>query len=82
MPLAGFEPANPKSERLQTHALERAATEIGDGPNSKRQNMYKYTISNSSNRENSLFHLGVAEAFVLVSRVTTQKREAFTSVCV
>ena len=29
MPLAGFEPAIPASERLQTHALERLATGIG-----------------------------------------------------
>jgi hypothetical protein len=26
---AGFEPAPPASDRLQTHALDRAATEIG-----------------------------------------------------
>lgn len=31
MSLAEFEPAIPKSERLQTNALDRAATEIGDG---------------------------------------------------
>jgi hypothetical protein len=30
MPKAGFEPAIPESERPQTHALERAATGIGD----------------------------------------------------
>ena len=30
MPLAGFEPAIPASERPQTHALDRAATWIGD----------------------------------------------------
>ena len=29
MVLAGFEPANPGSERPQTHALDRATTEIG-----------------------------------------------------
>ena len=29
MPLAGFEPAIPASERPQTHALDRAATGIG-----------------------------------------------------
>ena len=50
MSLIEFEPAISKSERLQTHALGRAATEIGDGaslgPNSKRQKVYKCTISN------------------------------------
>jgi hypothetical protein len=30
MPLAGFEPTIPASERTQTHALDRAATGIGD----------------------------------------------------
>ena len=30
MPLAGFEPAIPISERPQVHALDRAATGIGD----------------------------------------------------
>ena len=30
MPLAGFEPAIPTSEWPQTHALDRAATGIGD----------------------------------------------------
>jgi hypothetical protein len=48
MLLAEFEPAIPKSERLQTHALARAATEFGYGaslgPKSKRQKVYKYTI--------------------------------------
>ena len=29
MPPAGFEPALPASERLQTHALDRTATGIG-----------------------------------------------------
>ena len=29
MPLAGFEPAIPEGERLQTHALDRSATGIG-----------------------------------------------------
>jgi hypothetical protein len=29
MPPAGFEPTIPVSERPQTHALDRAATEIG-----------------------------------------------------
>jgi hypothetical protein len=29
MPSAGFEPAIPAGERLQTHALERSATGIG-----------------------------------------------------
>jgi hypothetical protein len=29
MPLAGFEPTIPASERPQTHALDRAATAIG-----------------------------------------------------
>jgi hypothetical protein len=29
MPLAGFEPAIPASERPHTHALDRAATGIG-----------------------------------------------------
>jgi hypothetical protein len=29
MPLAEFEPTIPASERLQTHALDRAATGIG-----------------------------------------------------
>ena len=29
MPLAGFEPAIPARERLQAHALDRAAPEIG-----------------------------------------------------
>jgi hypothetical protein len=29
MPLAGFEPAIPASERLQTQALDRAAAGIG-----------------------------------------------------
>jgi hypothetical protein len=29
MALAGFEPATPSSERLQTHALDCAATGIG-----------------------------------------------------
>jgi hypothetical protein len=28
MPLAGFEPGTPESERTQTHALDRAATDI------------------------------------------------------
>ena len=30
MPPAGFEPAIPAGERLQTHALDRSATGIGD----------------------------------------------------
>ena len=30
MPLAGFEPTTPSSERPQTHALDRAATGIGN----------------------------------------------------
>ena len=29
MPLAGFEPEISAGERLQTHALDRSATEIG-----------------------------------------------------
>jgi hypothetical protein len=29
MPSAGFEPANPATEQLQTYALERTATGIG-----------------------------------------------------
>ena len=29
MPSAGFEPATPAGGRLQTHALDRSATEIG-----------------------------------------------------
>jgi hypothetical protein len=29
MPLAGLKPANPASERPQTHVLDRAATGIG-----------------------------------------------------
>ena len=32
MPPAGFEPAIPAGERLQTHALDRSATGIGSGP--------------------------------------------------
>jgi len=86
MPLAEFEPAIPKTERLQTHALDRAATEIGDraslGSNSKRQKVYKYTISNFFKRDTSAFHVGVAEVFALLRRVTSQKSEGFTSVCV
>jgi hypothetical protein len=31
MPVAGFEPAIPASKRPQTHALDRAATGIGQG---------------------------------------------------
>ena len=31
MPLTGFEPAIPVSERQQTHAVVRAVTEIGPG---------------------------------------------------
>jgi hypothetical protein len=30
MPLAGFEPTIPSSERPQTHALDRSATGIGN----------------------------------------------------
>jgi hypothetical protein len=30
MPLAGFKPAIPAGERLQTHALDRSATGIGN----------------------------------------------------
>ena len=45
MPLAEFEPTIPKTERLHTHALDRAATEIGDGtslgPKLKTQNVKK-----------------------------------------
>jgi hypothetical protein len=79
MPLVEFGPVIPRSERLQTDALDRAATEIGYGaslgPNSKHQKMYKYTISKFFKRETSLFHIGVAEAFALVRRVTSQKSE-------
>lgn len=86
MPLEEFERAIPKSELLQTHDLDRAATETGYGaslgPNSKHQIMYKYTISNFFKRETSLFHLGVGEAFALVRRVTSKKSEGFTSVSV
>jgi hypothetical protein len=37
MPPAGFEPAIPASDQLQTHALDRAVTGIG-GKNIKAQN--------------------------------------------
>jgi len=40
MPPVGFEPAIPASERPQTHALDRAATEIGYASN----NIFKENV--------------------------------------
>jgi hypothetical protein len=42
MPSAGFEPAIPANERLQTHAFDRAATGIG------KNTLYTHGIENIS----------------------------------
>jgi len=39
MPLSGFEPAIPASERQQTHALDRTATVIGITLNTGSKNV-------------------------------------------
>jgi hypothetical protein len=41
MPPAGFEPTIPASERPQTHALDRAATAIGESRNYQVHNELK-----------------------------------------
>jgi hypothetical protein len=50
MPLAGFEPAIPAGERLQTHALDRSATRIG-----YKIYIYKVFISRGSVEYEQLF---------------------------
>ena len=42
MPLAGFEPSIPASERPQTHAFDRAATGIG------KNTLYNHGIEKTS----------------------------------
>ena len=44
--LAGFEPAVPASEQLQTHALDRAATGVGI---LEAINIFIYTVLSSVN---------------------------------
>jgi len=53
MPLTGFEPAVPASERLQTHALDGAATVIGVSRNTA-YNSSLYFCTGSSCNESSL----------------------------
>jgi hypothetical protein len=37
MPSVGFEPATPATKQLQTYALDRAATEVGDPYNNRKR---------------------------------------------
>jgi hypothetical protein len=47
MPTAGLEPANPASERAQTHALDLTATGIGHDRSSLHEFLYlKFTSIN------------------------------------
>ena len=45
MPPAGFEPAIPADERLQTHALNRSATGIGEVQDYFTNHVVKYALS-------------------------------------
>ena len=47
MPPTGFEPAIPRGERLQTHALDRAGTMTGDDDDNDNSN------NNNNNNNNN-----------------------------
>jgi hypothetical protein len=52
MPLAGFEPATPESERPQTHFLDRATVGVGQSYVYCHIAIYKNNSSNGSTTEN------------------------------
>jgi hypothetical protein len=70
MPLAGFEPQIPGSAQQQTHALDRAATGIGDIK--KRMEKIKYNPKDSMENFKSCDNLG--DPTYTVKQVTQKRR--------